>query len=207
MVATAPGVPKTSRTSCLGLNGTISLARPLLAAVLLLVPKIPCNRKMANPATATTSTATSTIQPRLTRGAIEIPVTRWPFDDRRHDHSAGLNSLPGRRSMSVSYESTVRDRTEQETRAYTFRSAPSSVVAAPSPGVSGQSRYQEPVDQGPHSPAGGWAIGNDGPEDEVAGQQVPEFVGDDVRGDFPPANGLLQHVPNQGLALLEHLLL
>lgn len=42
-VATAPGAPKTS-TTCLGLNGTISLDRPLLAEVLLCDPNIPCRR-------------------------------------------------------------------------------------------------------------------------------------------------------------------
>src|SRR6201999_339491 len=87
MVATAPGAPKTSRTTCLGLNGTISLARPLLAAVLLCEPKIPCRRSMANPASAITTTATSIIQPRLTRVAIEIRFTRSPFDDRRHNYT------------------------------------------------------------------------------------------------------------------------
>ena len=61
MVATDPGAPKTSRTTCLGLNGTISLARPLLAEVLSFEPKIPCKREIANPTTATTSTATITL--------------------------------------------------------------------------------------------------------------------------------------------------
>ncbi|SKU31149.1 Uncharacterised protein [Mycobacteroides abscessus subsp. abscessus] len=82
MVATFPGSPKTSRVMRLGLKGSISSETAPVAEVPLCAPKAPCSRTTPNPATATTTTVTSIIQPRLTRRLTEIPFTRWPFDDR-----------------------------------------------------------------------------------------------------------------------------
>ena len=54
---------------------------------------------------------------------------------------------------------------------------------------------------------GGRPAGDDGPEDQIAGQQVPEFVGDGGLGDLAAVDGLLQYVLDQGLALIEELML
>ena len=53
----------------------------------------------------------------------------------------------------------------------------------------------------------GGRSGDDGPEDEVPGQQVPEFVGDGGLGDLTPIDGLLQDVLDQGFALIDELML
>ena len=83
MVATVPGGPKTSMTTCLGLNGTMSFSVPLGVDVTSWEAKMPCRRYTANPATATTSTATSSIQRRLSRRPIENRCIRDPFNERR----------------------------------------------------------------------------------------------------------------------------
>ena len=74
MVAVVPGAPNTSRTTCFGLNGTISLAPPLGVETTSWEPKMPFSRYTANPATATTSTATSIIHRRPSRPAERKPL-------------------------------------------------------------------------------------------------------------------------------------
>jgi hypothetical protein len=64
MGATVPGGPKTSITTCLGLNGTMSFSLPLGVDVTSWEPKMPCRRYTAKPANATTTTATSSVQRR-----------------------------------------------------------------------------------------------------------------------------------------------
>lgn len=49
MVATVPGAPKTSRTTRLGLNGTMSLAAPLGVETTSSEPKMPFRRYTAKP--------------------------------------------------------------------------------------------------------------------------------------------------------------
>ena len=71
-------------TTCLGLNGTISLAPPLGVEVTSWEPKMPFSRYTANPATATTTTATSSIHRRLNRLRSENPCIRMPFGERGH---------------------------------------------------------------------------------------------------------------------------
>src|ERR1700754_2545381 len=82
MVATVPGAPNTSMTTCFGLNGTISFAAPLGVDVTSLEPKTPFNRYTAKPASATTSTATTSIHRRNNRLPIENRCIREPFDER-----------------------------------------------------------------------------------------------------------------------------
>src|SRR6476646_11757155 len=102
MVATVPGAPKTSITTCLGLNGTISLAAPLGVDVTSLEPKMPFRRYTANPAIATTSTATRSIHRRNNRLPSENRCIHDPFDERRHvDGRVGaLSSIQGRYQLS-----------------------------------------------------------------------------------------------------------
>ena len=95
MVATVPGGPKTSRTTCLGLNGTMSLAAPLGVEVTSLEAKMPFRRYTANPATATTSTATRSIHRRINRLPIENRGIRDPFDERSTGADVG-HLLDGR---------------------------------------------------------------------------------------------------------------
>ena len=85
MVATVPGGPKTSKTTCFGLNGTMSFPEPLGVDVTSWEAKMPCSRYTANPATAITATATSTIQRCLRPRLIETRCIRDPFmsGDRR----------------------------------------------------------------------------------------------------------------------------
>src|SRR5271163_3706284 len=90
MVATVPGGPKTSKTTCLGLSGAASFTLPLGVDVTSCDAKMPFRRYTANPATATTSTATSSIQRRLSRLRIENRGIRDPFDKR---HADGRRSL------------------------------------------------------------------------------------------------------------------
>src|SRR5689334_6153537 len=80
MVATVPGGPKTSITTCLGLNGTISFAAPLGVDVTSFEPKMPFSRYTAKPASATTATATSTIQRWPSRRVSEILWMRAPLE-------------------------------------------------------------------------------------------------------------------------------
>src|SRR3954470_7577034 len=82
MVATVPGGPKTSSTTCLGLNGTMSLAAPLGVETTSLEPKMPFKRYTANPATAMTSTATRIIHRRINRRPIENRDIGDPCDER-----------------------------------------------------------------------------------------------------------------------------
>src|SRR4029078_2655338 len=84
MVATVPGAPNTSRTTCLGLNGTMLFSAPLGVEVTSREPKMPFSRYTANPATTTTSTATSSIHRRLSTPPSETRCIRDPFDERRH---------------------------------------------------------------------------------------------------------------------------
>ena len=58
-----------------------------------------------------------------------------------------------------------------------------------------------------HGGTGGRTGRQDGPEDEVAGQHVPEFVGDGGGVDLAAVDGLPQDVVDQGLALVEELVL
>jgi len=126
---------------------------------------------------ATTSTATSTIHPRLASDVVEILFTRWPFDAR------AIRS-PSAPSAIVPYDSTVLISTAQETRAYT-----AALRAAP-----GQAGEDEIVDKSLHRATGGRLPGDDGSEDQIPGQQVPEFVGDGGFGDLAPVDGQLQYV-------------
>jgi hypothetical protein len=57
-----------------------------------------------------------------------------------------------------------------------------------------------------HRVTGGRPVGDDGPK-EVPGQQVPEFVGDSGIGDLTPVDGLLQHLLDQSLALIDEFML
>src|SRR6476659_3143504 len=102
MVATVPGGPKTSRTTRLGLNGTMSFAAPLGVDTTSLEPNMPFKRYTANPATAMTSTATRSIHRRNNRLPIENRCIRDPFDERRHvDGRVGaLSSIQGRYQLS-----------------------------------------------------------------------------------------------------------
>src|SRR4051794_33394950 len=84
MVATAPGAPKTSNTTCLGLNATMLFSAPLGVEVTSREPKMPFSRYTANPATTTTSTATSSIHRRLSTPPNETRCIPDPFDERRH---------------------------------------------------------------------------------------------------------------------------
>src|SRR6185437_4733557 len=84
MVATVPGAPNTSMTTCFGLNGTISFAAPLGVDVTSLEPKMPFSRYTAKPARATRNTATRSIHLRNNRLPIENRCIRDPFDERRH---------------------------------------------------------------------------------------------------------------------------
>ena len=83
MVATVPGGPKTSMTTCFGLKGTISFAPPLGVDVTSCEAKMPLRRYTANPATTTTSSATSSIQRRLSPLRIETRGNRDPPDEWR----------------------------------------------------------------------------------------------------------------------------
>src|SRR4051812_3678656 len=94
MVATVPGGPKTSRTTCLGLNGTMSLAAPLGVETTSLEPKTPFKRYTANPATAMTSTATRIIHRRINRRPIEDRGIRDPCGKR--STGADVGHLLGR---------------------------------------------------------------------------------------------------------------
>ena len=71
MVATVPGGPKTSMNTYLGLNGTMSFSLPLGVDVTSWETKMPCRRYTAKLANATTTTATSSGQRRLSRRPIE----------------------------------------------------------------------------------------------------------------------------------------
>src|ERR1700755_1055194 len=84
MVATVPGGPNTSMTTCLGLNGWISSADPLGVDVTSFEPKMPLSRYTARPASATTKIATRIIHRRINRLPIETRGIRDPFDERRH---------------------------------------------------------------------------------------------------------------------------
>src|SRR5690349_7300431 len=79
--------------------------------------------------------------------------------------------------------------------------------AASLSGGLGQAGNEEPVDERFHGAPRGRATRDDRPEDEVTGQQVPEFIGDDVLGDLAPVDGLMQHVLDHGFALVEELVL
>jgi hypothetical protein len=72
-------------TTCFGLNGTMSLPEPLGVDVTSWDAKMPCRRYTAIPATASTTTATTTIQRWLSRRLIETRCIRDPFmsGDRR----------------------------------------------------------------------------------------------------------------------------
>jgi hypothetical protein len=82
MVATVPGGPNTSTSTCLGLNGTMSLPEPLGVEVTSWDAKMPCSRKTANPASAITTTATRYIQRPSSRRPIENRCIRDPFNAR-----------------------------------------------------------------------------------------------------------------------------
>src|SRR6185312_4707304 len=84
MVATVPGGPKTSITTCFGLNGTMSFAELSGVDTTSCEPKIPFKRKTANAAMRTTTRATRIIQCRINRDPIETRCIRDPFDERRH---------------------------------------------------------------------------------------------------------------------------
>src|SRR4051812_1400506 len=109
MVATVPGAPNTSMTTCFGLNGTMSFAAPLGVDVTSCEPKMPFSRYTANPATATTSTATSSIHrfnsrlPSETRCISCLSTSGDTLTDWYVPSSADINQV----------DSTVRDRTRQ----------------------------------------------------------------------------------------------
>src|SRR5271163_2670474 len=90
MVATEPGGPKTSKTTCFGLNGTTSFALPLGVDVTSCEAKMPLRRYTVNPATATTAAATSSIQRRLSPLLIENRGIGDPFDKRRRPDGRGV---------------------------------------------------------------------------------------------------------------------
>src|ERR1700684_4431441 len=73
MVATVPGGPKTSMTTCFGLNGATSVPLPLGVDVTSCDAEMLLRRYTANPATAMTTTATSSIQRRLNAPRIDAP--------------------------------------------------------------------------------------------------------------------------------------
>jgi hypothetical protein len=81
MVATVPGGPKTSMTTCLGLNGTMLLSAPLGVETTSLEPNMPLRRYTAKPAMAITTTATSSIQRRLSERPSENPGIRDSFGE------------------------------------------------------------------------------------------------------------------------------
>src|SRR4051794_13946224 len=87
MVATVPGGPKTSKTTCFGLKGTISFAPALGVDVTSCEAKMPCRRETAKPATATMRTATSSIHRRFKEALSENCCIRDPLDgsDARAD--------------------------------------------------------------------------------------------------------------------------
>src|SRR6476661_3742437 len=99
-------------TTCLGLNGTISLAAPLGVDVTSLEPKMPFRRYTANPAIATTSTATRSIHRRNNRLPSENRCIRDPFDERRHVDGRWGRFLQFGGDINL-VDSTVRDRTAQ----------------------------------------------------------------------------------------------
>src|SRR3954466_16248056 len=108
MVATAPGAPKTSNTTCLGLNATMLFSAPLGVEVTSREPKMPFSRYTANPATTTTSTATSSIHRRLSTPPNETRCIPDPFDERRHvDRRWDASSA----EEAISTKLTVRYRT------------------------------------------------------------------------------------------------
>ena len=53
----------------------------------------------------------------------------------------------------------------------------------------------------------GGRLGMTDPEDQIAGQQVPEFVADDGGVDFAAVGRLAQDLLNQRLTLIEELIL
>src|SRR2546426_7336172 len=99
MVATVPGAPNTSRTTCFGLNGTMLFSAPLGVDVTSWEPKMPFSRYTAKPARAMTNTATRSVHRRNNRLPMENRCIRDPFDERwhvdgRHDTSlAGINQV------------------------------------------------------------------------------------------------------------------
>ena len=80
MVATAPGLPKTSNRTCLGLYLLFSIESARGHDTTSVEPKMPCSRSTPKPATATTSTVTITVQRRLITLPIENLFTHAPFD-------------------------------------------------------------------------------------------------------------------------------
>src|ERR1700739_3381817 len=96
-------------------------------------------------------------------------------------------------------DSTVPDRTLQETMTYTFGQSPTH--------GSGQAWDDDVVDQGLHGVPGHRPAGDDGPEDQVVRQQIPKFVVDCGLVDLTAANGLLEDLVHQGLPLLDELVL
>src|SRR5690349_21653964 len=82
MVAIVPGGPKTSMTTCLGLNGTMSLAELSGVDTTSLEPKMPLRRYTAKAAMTTTTIATRIIHRRISRLPIETRCIPDPFDER-----------------------------------------------------------------------------------------------------------------------------
>src|SRR5690349_14402128 len=83
MVATEPGDPNTSKRTRFGLYPVFSRASALGRDTSLSEPNMPCSRLTVNATTATTSTATITVQRRLIRLPTEIPCISGPFDNGR----------------------------------------------------------------------------------------------------------------------------
>ena len=80
MVATAPGAPNTSITTCLGFNDTISLAALLGVDATSWEPKMPLSWYTADRATAKTTTANRTIQWCCAQRPIETRCIGDPFN-------------------------------------------------------------------------------------------------------------------------------
>jgi hypothetical protein len=69
----------------------------------------------------------------------------------------------------------------------------------------GQAGDDDVIDEDLRGAAGGRPTGNDGPEEQLAGQQVPQFVADHGAVDLTTVEGLRQDVVDQGFALVDEL--
>src|SRR6185437_5523235 len=152
---------------------------------------------MAKLAVTTTATAVSTIHPRLTRVASEIPFTGRPFDDQAlRPPSAGDRALRRARSMvpTVRYWSVLHKRRDR-------------TLSEASSGGPREAGDDELVDQRLHGTAGGRTVRDDGSEDQIPRQQVPQLFGDGGLRNLAPVDGLLKHLSDHGFALIDEVVL